>query len=128
MGYFSEIDVGERARLADSHYHGFEEQLLWRYESLKDRYRELAEGGAPYTGDDLFTAKEYRYDPIEYFKTLKDVFNAMTVAKEDLKRKCGIVLPEELEDEEEDGDGEDGDLLMAIVLLPSWFQTAAAAA
>ena len=127
MGYFSEQNFEEKAEYAELSYHGFEEQLLWRYESLKDRYRELAEGDAPYTGDELFTTKDYRYDPIEYFRTLEDVSNALAVVKEDLKRRCDIVVSEE-EDEGEEGDEETDDLLMAVVLLPSWFQTAAAAA
>ena len=52
MGYFSELDLIAKEEYADPSYHGFEEQLLWRYEDLKDRYRELLDSGAPTSGDD----------------------------------------------------------------------------
>ena len=38
MGYFSELDLINRENYTDRSYHGFEEQLLWRYEDLKERY------------------------------------------------------------------------------------------
>ena len=41
MGYFSENQIELQDKYSDQSYHGFEDQLLWRYEDLKDRYLEL---------------------------------------------------------------------------------------
>jgi hypothetical protein len=129
MGYFSELDLRNKGTDIDSSYHGFEEQLLWRYEDLKERYSRLLRANAPVHGDDYFSKNDYRYSPIDCFNTLSDVYRAMEIVKEDLEEKCGIVIddeanPKEAIDEEKD---ENQISLFEVVLLPSWLQTAVAA-
>ena len=129
MGYFSELDLNNKENYIDCSYHGFEEQLLWRYEDLKERYSRLLRVNAPVHGDDYFSKNDYRYSPIDCFNTLSDVYRAMEIVKEDLEEKCGIVIddeanPKEANDEEKD---ENQISLFEVVLLPSWFQTAVAA-
>ena len=55
MGYFSELDLTRKTEYVDRSYHGFEEQLLWRYEDLKNRYQALLNSDAPTSGDDYFS-------------------------------------------------------------------------
>lgn len=128
MGYFSELDLTRKTEYVDRSYHGFEEQLLWRYEDLKDRYCELLDVDAPVCGDDYFSKDDYRYAPIEYFTTLADVYHAMEIAKEGLEEKCNIIVREdgsiEIKDEEEDPNQI---TVFETVLLPTWVQTAVAA-
>lgn len=47
MGYLSNLNATMNEEYADQSYHGFEEQLLWRYEDLKNGYSELLESNAP---------------------------------------------------------------------------------
>ena len=126
---FSELDLINRENYTDRSYHGFEEELLWRYEDLKERYSLLSRDGAPMHGDDYFTKNDYRYAPIECFNTLSDVYRAMEIAKEDLKEKCDMII-------DDDGnvvectEGEDDPnqiSLLEVVLLPAWFRTVVAA-
>ena len=129
MGYFSELDLINRENYTDRSYHGFEEQLLWRYEDLKERYSLLSREGAPMHGDDYFSKNDYRYAPIECFNTLSDVYRAMEIAKEDLKEKCDIIIDDDgnvVECAEEEDDPNQLSLF-EVVLLPTWFQTAVAA-
>lgn len=128
MGYFSELNLHKQEDYIDRSYPSFEDQLLWRYEDLKNRYQELADSDAPTTGDDYFVTDDYRYAPIECFKTLRDVYRAMEIIKSDLESKCGIVVRDDgrietVEDEEDP----DQITVYEIVLLPTWFQTAVAA-
>ena len=129
MGYFSELDLTRKTEYVDRSYHGFEEQLLWRYEDLKDRYQALLNIDAPACGDDYFSKDDYRYAPIEYFTTLADVYHAMEIAKEDLEEKCDIIVREDGSIAKKDDDEEDPNqiTMFEIVLLPTWFQTAVAA-
>ncbi len=129
MGYFSDLDLGRKEEYVDRSYHGFEEQLLWRYEDLRDRYFTLLESDAPCVGDDYFGADDYRYAPIEYFKTIEDVYRAMEFAKEDLETKCNIIVRDDgsIENVEDDDEDPDQITIFEIVLLPTWFQTATAA-
>ena len=92
MGYFSELDLTRKTEYVDRSYHGFEEQLLWRYEDLKNRYQALLNSDAPTSGDDYFTTDDYRYAPIQCFKTIRDVWRAMEIAKEEL----GLVDPDSI--------------------------------
>ena len=129
MGYFSEFDLTNRENYIDRSYHGFEEQLLWRYEDLKERYSRLLRVNAPLHGDDYFSKNDYRYSPIDCFNTLSDVYRAMEIVKEALEEKCGIVIDDEANlkeaiDEEKD---ENQISLFEVVLLPSRLQTAVAA-
>lgn len=129
MGYFSEFDLINRENYTNRSYHGFEEQLLWRYEDLKERYSRLLRVNAPMHGDDYFSKNDYRYSPINCFNTLSDVYRAMEIVKEDLEEKCDIVIDDEANsnkanDEEKE---ENQTSLFEVVLLPSWFQTAVAA-
>ena len=129
MGYFSELDLTNRENYIDRSYHGFEEQLLWRYEDLKKRYSLLSREGTPINGDDYFIKNDYRYAPLECFNTLSDVCRAMEIAKEDLKEKCGIIIDDEVNAKEAlDEEKEENQIsLFEVVLLPSWLQTAVAA-
>lgn len=128
MGYFLGLDLIAKEEYSDQSYHGFEEQLLWRYEDLKNRYQALLNSDVPTSGDDYFCKDDYRYAPVEYFTTLADVYHAMEIAKEDLEEKCNIIVCEdgciEIKDEEEDPNQI---TVFEIVLLPTWFQTAVAA-
>ena len=129
MGYFSELDLINRENYTDRSYHGFEEQLLWRYEDLKERYSLLSREGAPMHGDDYFSKNDYRYAPIECFNTLSDVYRAMEIAKEDHEEKCDMIIDDEgnvVECAEEEDDPNQLSLF-EVVLLPTWFQTAVAA-
>ena len=129
MGYFSELDLINRENYTDRSYHGFEEQLLWRYEDLKERYSLLSREGAPMHGDDYFSKNDYRYAPIECFNTLSDVYRAMEIAKEDLEEKCDMIIDDEgnvVECTEEEDDPNQLSRF-EVVLLPTWFQTAVAA-
>jgi hypothetical protein len=129
MGYFSELDLTRKTEYGDRSYHGFEDQLLWRYEDLKDRYLELLDIDAPASGDDYFTTDDYRYAPIHCFETIRDVWRAMEIAKEDLAKKCNIIVHEDGSIENKNDDVEDPNqiTIFEIVLLPTWFQTAVAA-
>ena len=129
MGYFSELDLVRKEEYADQSYHGFEEQLLWQYEDLRDRYFTLLDSDAPCIGDDYFSCDDYRYAPVEYFTTLIDVWRALEIAKEDLESKCGIVVRDDGSFEEKEDEEQDPDQITVfeIVLLPTWFQTAVAA-
>ena len=129
MGYFSELDLINRENYTDRSYHGFEEQLLWRYEDLKERYSLISREGAPINGDDYFSKNDYKYAPIECFNTLSDVCRAMEIAKKDLKEKCDIIIDDDgnvVECTEEEDDPNQISLF-EVVLLPTWFQTAVAA-
>ena len=129
MGYFSELDIEHTENRTDNSYHGYEEQLLWRYEDLKERYSLLSREGAPMHGDDYFSKNDYRYAPIECFNTLSDVYRAMEIAKEDLEEKCDMIIDDEgnvVECTEEEDDPNQLSLF-EVVLLPTWFQTAVAA-
>ena len=129
MGYFSENQIELQDKYSDQSYHGFEDQLLWRYEDLKDRCLELLDMDAPISGDDYFSTDDYRYAPIHRFKTIRDVWRAMEIAKEDLAAKCNIVVREDgsIENKNEDEEDTNRITVFEIVLLPTWFQTAAAA-
>ena len=112
MGYFSENQIELQDKYSDQSYHGFEDQLLWRYEDLKDRYLELLDIDAPPSGDDYFSAYDYRYAPVQCFKT-----------------KCDIIVREDGNIENKDDEEDPNRITMfEIVLLPTWFQTAVAAA
>ena len=129
MGYFSELDLINRENYTDRSYHGLEEQLLWRYEDLKERYLLLSRECAPMHGDDYFSKNDYRYAPIECFNTLSDVYRAMEIAKEDLEEKCDMIIDDEgnvVECAEEEDDPNQISLF-EVVLLPTWFGTAVAA-
>ncbi len=129
MGYFSELDLTNRENYTDRSYHGFEEQLLWRYENLKERYSLLSREGAPVHGDDYFSKNDYRYAPLECFNTLSDVCRAMEIAKKDLEAKCDMIIDDDgnvVECTEEEDDPNQISLF-EVVLLPTWFQTAVAA-
>ena len=128
MGYFSELDLTRKTEYGDRSYHGFEDQLLWRYEDLKDRYLELLDIDAPASGDDYFSTDDYRYAAIHCFKTIRDVWLAMEIAKEDLAAKCDIIVREDGSIENKDDEEDPNQITMfEIVLLPTWFQTAVTA-
>lgn len=95
MGYFSELDLENKEKIGDNSYHDYQEQLLWRYEDLRERYSQLSGAGAPMYGDDCFDKNGYRYSPAECFGTLSDVCRAMEIAREELEEKCGVVIDDE---------------------------------
>lgn len=129
MGYFSARSLKAQEAYTDRSYPSFEEQLKWRYEALQERYLALSDMNSPCVGDDVFTTNDDRYAPIAYFTTMEDVYRAMELAVEDLEVKCGITVGEEGSIENEDGEEQDDNqiTMLEIVLLPTWFQTAAAA-
>ena len=129
MGYLSKLNATMNEEYADQSYHGFEEQLLWRYEDLKNRYSELLDSNAPCTDDCHFSIVDYRYAPVEYFKTIADVYRATEIAKEDLWSKCKIAVKDDgsIENAKEDEEDPNQITIFEIVLLPTWFQTAVAA-
>ena len=89
---------------------------------------ELLDIDAPVSGDDCFTMDDYRYAPIHCFKTIRDVWREMEVAKEDLMEKCDIIVREDGSIENKNDDEDPNQITMIeIVLLPTWFQTAVAA-
>ena len=104
MGYFSELDIEHTESRTDNSYHGHEEQLLLRYEDLKERYSLLSREGAPMHGDDYFSKNDYKYAPIECFNTLSDVCRALETARTDLEQGCGITVEseEDLQDSTEE--------------------------
>ena len=127
MGYFSENQIELQDKYSDQSYYSFEDQLLWRYEDLKDRYLELLDIDAPASGDDYFTTDDYRYSPVHYFKTIRDIWRAMEIIKDDLAKKCDIIVHEDGSFEHEDDEEAPNQVTMVeIVLLPTWFQTAVA--
>lgn len=131
MRYFCELDLINNENYIDRSYHGFDEQLLSRYEDLKERFSLLSREGAPMYGDDYFSKNDYRYAPLECFNTLSDVYRAIEIAKEDLEEKCDIIIDDDGNIinafDEEDKDDPNQISLFEVVLLPSWFQTAVAA-
>ena len=125
MGYFSNKHIDLQSddtvddRLAD--------HLLWRYEDLKERYFTLLEKNAPCFEDIRFTIDDYRYAPIESFHSLRDVYRALKIVKEDLKIKYGITPEDDMLTDENAEEENEQMTICEIVLLPTWFQTAAAA-
>ena len=101
MGYFSEQNLKIQEEYIDRSYFAFEEQLLWRYEELKERYLALRETDEPIFGDDSLGTDDYRYAPMECLLTTDDVWRAMEIAKKDLEEKCGIIVQTEDGEEEE---------------------------
>ena len=127
--YFSDLDLINRESYTDRSYHGFEEQLLWRYEDLKERYSLLSREDAPINGEDYFSKNDYKYAPIECFNTLSDICRAMEIAKEDLEAKCDMIIDDDgnvVEYVEEEDDPNQLSLF-EVVLLPTWFRAAVAA-
>lgn len=107
----------------DRSYPSYEDQLLMRYGDLTDRYADLKQSDAPVVGDDLLSIDDYRYAPVEYFRTLTDLERALELAREELEI-LGLLS---IGDEENPAEGEDGQItLIEFVYLPTWFQTAAA--
>ena len=127
MGCFSKLNLCKLENDIDRSCPSFEDQLLWRYEDLKNRYVELLYADAPAVGDDYFNSDDYRYVPVEYFKTLRDIYCAMEITKSDLENKFGIIVQDDGSVEKIDNEDPDQITVYEIVLLPTWFQTAAAA-
>ena len=129
MGYFSELDLINRENYTDRSYHGFEEQLLWRYEDLKERYSLLSQSGAAIYGDDCFSKREYLYASAECFNTLSDVHRAIEITRNELEEKYGIIIDDDQATENLTKEDEVPNQisLFEIVLLPTWFGTAVAA-
>ena len=88
---------------------------------------ELLYADAPAVGDDYFNSDDYRYVPVEYFKTLRDIYCAMEITKSDLENKFGIIVQDDGSVEKIGNEDPDQITVYEIVLLPTWFQTAAAA-
>ena len=91
MGYFSELDLKNRESYQCRGSIGFDEQLVWRYEELLERYLLLSHSGAPMRGDDFFSKDDYLYAPAECFEAMPDVFCAMEAVRERLE-ECDIFL------------------------------------
>ena len=128
MGYFSKKQIEAKEEYPDQSDDGFERQLLWRYEDLKDKYRALLDRDAPACGDECFTADDYRYAPVQHFKTIRDVWLAMEMVKEELVTKCDIIVREEegLEGERVVQQDPDQVTVFEIVVLPLCLQAVVA--
>lgn len=122
------MDRALKEGYADQSYHGFEEGLIWRYEDLRERWRELSDADAPAVGEDHFSREDDLYAPTDCFWTLADVYRAMETVREVLEDEYGIVVREDgsVADKDEDEDP-DQITVFDYVLLPTWFQTAVAA-
>ena len=92
MGYFSQKNLKIQDEYKDLSYPDAKDQLLWRYKGLKDRYLELFDTNTPYSGDIHFTADDYRYAPIQYFRTPWEIHCAIEIVKDDLEAKYNIVV------------------------------------
>ena len=119
MGYFSELDIEHTESRTDNSYHGYEEQLLWRYEELKERYSLLSREGAPMHGDDYFSKNDYKYAPVDCYTTASDLCRALETARTDLEQGCGITVEseEDLQDSTEE-DCPNQISLFEIVVFP----------
>ena len=96
MGYFSDLDLDIREENARDLRMSFEDQMLCRYEDLKNRYIDMQSGEYSYVGDDLFSREDYLYAPIERFETLYDVAKAMEFVREELEiRGCELSFDDE---------------------------------
>ena len=128
MGYFSELDLEMREMREYAGYASFEDQLCARYEDLKDRYLKMRYSDAPLVGENRYSRDDYRYAPVETFRTLSDVYSAMEVVKEDLERKCGIAVgDDELYKSGVTERDPDQISMFEVVLLPSFFGATVAA-
>ena len=129
MGYFSELDLTNRENNIDRSYHGFDEQLLWRYDDLKERRSLLSQSGAAIYGDDCFSKSEYLYASAECFNTLSDVCRAIEITRNELEEKYGIIIDDDqaAENLAKEDEVPNQISLFEIVLLPTRFQTAVAA-
>ena len=54
MGYFSELDLVRKGEYSDRSYHGFEEQLLWRYYLYIDDAFGQGENHFSYASSELY--------------------------------------------------------------------------
>ena len=128
MGYFSELDIEHTESRTDNSYHGYGEQLLWRYEDLKERYSLLSREGAPMHRDDYFGKNDYKYAPIECFNTLSDICRALETARTDLEQVCGITVESEenLQDSTEEECPNQISLFEIVVFPPMMFSASVA--
>ena len=126
MGYFSNLCQNEYNDLS---YHGAEEQLLWRYEDLKQRYLELSDMDSPHAEDVHFTADDYRYAPIQYFRTPWDIHRAMEIARDDLETRYNIIVNEDGGTKQAEDDIPDPNqiTMLEIIWVPLPFQASLAA-
>ncbi len=94
MGYFSDLDLNKRENQESLGYQSLKDQLVDRYEALRDRIAEpFNQYAFSMDNDDLyFSRSDYRYAPIECFKSAYDVERALDIVIEDLEEKCGVVV------------------------------------
>ena len=106
----------------------FEEQMLWRYKDLQERYKALQRVGAPVGGEGCLSRSDYRYAPLSCLCTLADVSKAITVVQEELESKCGLIVDEagNLRDKGERPDP-DQITVFEIVYLPALLSASIAA-
>ena len=122
MGYFSELDI----TLQEENYYEFKDLLIDRYEELKNRYFEMLDNDAPCSGENFYSKSEYLYSPIQHFDTIRDIYNAMEIIKEELNSRYDIEIDEKFSEEKNEESDSEQLTMFEIVLLPTWFQTAAA--
>lgn len=122
MGYFSELDI----TLQEENHYEFKDLLIDRYEELKNRYFEMLDNDAPSSSENFYSKSEYLYSPIQHFDTICDIYSAMEIIKEELKSRYGIEIDKKSSEEKNEESDSEQLTMFEIVLLPTWFQTAAA--
>ena len=85
MGYFSELDLYNKECAENKGYRSYIDQLLWRYEGLKERYSLLYSSGASCFTDDRFSTSELKYSPVDSFKSLHSLRLAIQLAEQTLE-------------------------------------------
>ena len=129
MGYFSDLNLEVREGSKMDTRSSFEDQMLYRYEDLKDRYLDMQSGAYSYAGDNLYCREDYLYSPIECFDTLYDVARAMEIVREELeKRGCAVSLDDKFEDERVNCERDPDQLtIFEMIFIPTEVYAAAVA-
>lgn len=95
MGYFSRVAMELNAHRVDISWTPHRQQLLWRWEELCDRLKELEKEHSNYKRSFFYPEQELRYVLPEDFYTSEAVRQAMELTARDLKERYKIqVLPD----------------------------------
>ena len=95
MGYFSELDTRMKEERVGVGYGTHSEQLVCRYEDLKERCDELMCENAPNSTDTYFSKSDLLYAPIDCFDSISSVLCAMEAVKLHLEERYGITVGDE---------------------------------
>ena len=99
MGYFSNKTIDYVLYTHDYSYTSPKQQLLWRYDALQDRLKELTVKQRTCSDGTCFSQDELRYVLPEHFMTTADVREAIELAVAELEDRYGICLREEVAEE-----------------------------